>query len=54
MVDEDSQPGSGDHKELGPEGVVVRVVGGTELEEDEVAGDQDGEDEDDLHGRVVD
>ena len=54
MVDEDRQPGCRDHKELGSEGVVVRVVGGTELEEDEVAGDQDGQDEDDLHGSVVD
>ena len=54
VVDEDGQPRCGDDQELCPEGVVVGVVRGTELEEDEVAGGEDRDNEDDLHDRVVD
>ena len=54
MVDQDSQASDGDHQEFSSEGIVVGVIGRTELEEDEVAGGNDGQDEDDLHDTVVD
>ena len=54
MVDQHSQAGRGDDKKLSSEGVVVRVIGGTELDEDEVAGGDGGDYEDNLHQGVVD
>ena len=38
VIDQQSQASSWDDQELCPEGIVVRVIGCTELEEDEVAG----------------
>ena len=54
MVDQHSQAGRGDDEELCSEGVMVRVVGGTELDEDEVASGDGGDNEHDLHHGVVD
>ena len=41
MVDKDSQASRGDHQKFSSEGIMVGVIGGPELEEDEVAGGQD-------------
>ena len=53
MVYKNSQTNCGNDKELCSEGVVVGVVGGPELEEDEVASGQYGEEEHHLHDSVV-
>ena len=53
MVHEDGETSSWDDEKLCSEGVVIGVVCGSELEEYEVAGGQDGGNEHHLHHSVV-
>lgn len=53
MVDKNSQASRRYDKELRPKGVVVRVIGGTELDKDKIDGDESGQDENDFHHSIV-
>lgn len=53
VVDQHRQAGYGDDDEFDAEGVVVGVVGSTKFDENEITGDEGGDDEDAFHDRVV-
>ena len=53
VVEKQREQRAGEHEELHPEGVVVAVVGRLELDVHEIDRAPAGDQEEDLHGRVV-
>ena len=53
MIHQHGQPSGRDDQKLRPKRVVIGVIRGLELDEDEVEGAVGGDQEDDLHDGVV-